>query len=54
MKDHIVEEVRRVREEQAAKFNFDPKAIMADARRRQHESGRRVVSFVTKRKRVAA
>lgn len=46
--DEIVEQVRRVREAQAAKQNFDLKAILADARKRQKESGRRVVSFVTK------
>ena len=54
MKDHIVEEVRRIREAQSARFNHDPKAILADARRRQAEGGRRVVSFVTKRKRLPA
>ena len=46
-KDEIVEEVRQVREQQAAKLNFNLKAILADARQRQKDSGRRVVSFVT-------
>ena len=50
MKDEIVEEVRRAREEQAAKLNFDLKAILADARKRQKDSGHRVVSFASKRK----
>lgn len=44
-KDEIVEEVRRVREEHAAKFNFDISAICADIRRKQAESGRQIVSF---------
>lgn len=44
-KDEIVEEVRRIREANAAKFNHDLKAILDDARRRQHESGRKTVSF---------
>ena len=50
MKDEIVEQVRQVREQQAAKLNFDLKAILADARQRQKDSGHRVVSFVTKPK----
>ncbi|MGH9948144.1 MAG: hypothetical protein ACRD6X_13220 [Pyrinomonadaceae bacterium] len=44
-KDEIVEEVRRIREENAAKFNHDIDAIVADARKRQQESGRKTVSF---------
>jgi len=48
MKDEIVEEVRKVREQNAAKWNFDVKAILADARKRQAQSGRKVVSFVSK------
>ena len=34
MKDPIVEEVRRIREEHAAQFDFDPKRIAADVQRR--------------------
>jgi len=45
--DYIVEEVRRVREEQAAKYAFDIKAIIAAARRRQWRSRREVVSMAT-------
>ena len=45
MKDEIVEQVRKVREENAAKFNYDLKAIIADARQRQKDSGHPVVSF---------
>ena len=49
-KDHIVEEVRQVREQQAAKHGFDIKAILAAAKRRQRRSGFRIVSFVPKKK----
>ncbi|HEU0008186.1 MAG TPA: hypothetical protein VFT34_00055 [Verrucomicrobiae bacterium] len=50
MKDEIVEQVRQVRELQAARLNFDLKAILADARRRQKDSGHRIVSFAPKPK----
>ncbi len=45
-KDPIVKQVRRVREEHAAKFNFDIKAIIEDARKRQVTSKHKVTSFV--------
>ena len=48
LKDELVEEVRKARQEQAAKWNFDLKAILADARNRQAQSGHKVVSFVPK------
>ncbi len=48
LKDEIVEEVRKERQEQAAQWNFDLKAILADARKRQAQSGHKVVSFVPK------
>ena len=44
-KDYIVEEVRRAREEQAAKHDFDVKAILAAAKKRQRRSGRKVVTL---------
>jgi hypothetical protein len=47
--DYIVNEVRRLREEQAAKHGFDVKAILAAAKKRQRRSHRRVVSLVPKR-----
>jgi hypothetical protein len=50
LKDYIVDEVRRVREEQAAKYAFDVKAILAAARKRQLRSGRKVVSLAQKNK----
>ena len=47
-RDPIVDEVRRVRAQQAAKYAFDVKAILAAARKRQRRSGRKVVSFPAK------
>lgn len=47
-KDPIVEEIRKIREQNAAQFNFDIKAIIADARKRQKFSKHRVVSFEKK------
>ena len=52
-KDPIVEEVRRVRENEAAKHGFDVKAILMAAKKRQRRSGRKVVSFVPKKKLTA-
>ncbi len=43
--DPIVKEVRKIREELTAKFNYDIEAIMKDAMRRQYSSGRKLVSF---------
>jgi hypothetical protein len=43
--DPIVEEVRQSRDERAAKFGYDLRAIAEDARKRQRQSGRKVVSF---------
>lgn len=42
--DPIIDEVRRIREARAAKFNHDLSAICADFRKQQNEMGRPVVS----------
>ena len=52
-KDPIVDEVRKVRQKQAAKLNYDIKAIVEEARNRQQGSKRRVVSFVSKKRRAS-
>jgi len=52
-RDEIVDEVRRIREEQAARYNFDIKAILAAAKKRQRKSGRKVVSFVSRKELIA-
>ena len=49
MKDPIVDEVRRIREEHAAQFNYDIHAICEDIRRIAKESGQPRVSFGPKR-----
>jgi len=43
-KDEILEEIHRVREKHAKSFNYDLKAICADLRKRQAESGRQIIS----------
>jgi len=45
--DAVVEEVRRIREQQAAELDYDLKAIFERARRRQKQSKRKTVSFAT-------
>ena len=47
--DYIVEELRRLREGQAAKHDFDVKAILAAAKKRQRRARRKVVSLVPKK-----
>lgn len=45
IRDPIVDEVRAVREELAARFDFDIRKIVEDAQKRQTASQSRVVSF---------
>lgn len=49
IRDPIVEEVRRVRQEHASKFGYDLEAIFRDLRRSERSSG---VKTVTLRPRV--
>jgi len=49
MTDEIVEEVRRAREAYAKQFNYDLRAIFADIKKRQADSGRELVSLPAKR-----
>jgi len=44
-RDPIVDEVRAIREQLAAKFNFDIRKIIEDAQQRQAASQARIVSF---------
>ena len=48
-RDPIVDEVRAIREELAAQFGFNVRAIAEDARKRQKASGHEVVSLPPKR-----
>jgi hypothetical protein len=43
--DPIVEEVRKIREEHAGRFDFDLARIFEDLKRNERESEREVVSF---------
>lgn len=43
--DPIVDEVRRIRDAHAAKFNYDPEAIFQDIKDLEKRSGRTYVSF---------
>ncbi len=52
-KDEIVEEVRKAREEYAAKFNHDIDAIYKDIKRRETESAREFVSFPPRKPKVS-
>jgi hypothetical protein len=45
--DEILEELHRIREEHAKTFNYDIKAICADWRKRQEQSGRKFVTLAT-------
>lgn len=45
-RDPIVEEVRRIRNELDARFNYNVRAIVEDAMKREKTGGRKVVSFV--------
>lgn len=49
MEDHIVEEVRRFRDEHAAQFNYDLDAIVADLKRSEAERDWPKVSFGPRR-----
>lgn len=49
IKDPIVEEVRKVRDEYAKKFNYDLDAICRDLQKKQGQPGKKVVSFPPKR-----
>jgi hypothetical protein len=42
--DPIVDEVRRIRDAYAARFNYDLRAIYHDLKEQEKRSGRRVVS----------
>lgn len=49
-RDPIVDEVRRVREDLAAKHGFDVKAILMASKKRQRRSSHKVVSPAPKKK----
>lgn len=50
MKDPIVEEIRKIRQAHAAKFNYNLAAICADLKEKEKQCGHPVVSFPPKRR----
>ena len=52
-KDPIVQEVRKIREANAKKFNYNIRNIVKDARKRQTASNHRVVSFAIKQQKAS-
>lgn len=49
MTDPIVDEVRRVRDAHAAKFNYDLDAIFQDIKEQEKQSGLKFVSYPPRR-----
>ncbi len=49
MRDDIVDEVRKIREAYAERFDFDLEAIFKDIKERERTSGRTYVRFAPKR-----
>jgi hypothetical protein len=49
MNDPIVDEVRRVRDAHAARFNYDMDAIFRDIKEQEKKSGHKFVSFPPRR-----
>jgi hypothetical protein len=48
-KDEIVEEVRKVRDEYAAKFGYDLDAIYEDIKKQEKQTQRKIVSLLPKK-----
>lgn len=48
-KDEIVEEVRKARDEYAAKFDYDIDAIYEDIKKQEKKSKRKVISLTPKK-----
>ncbi len=52
-RDPIVEEMRRIKEEHAARFNYDIEAMGKSLQEEQKRSGAKIVSYASKRPRPA-
>ena len=48
-RDEIVEEVRRIKEEHAAEYDYDIRAMFRALREKQRKSGRKVASRAPRR-----
>ncbi|MFM9903239.1 MAG: hypothetical protein ACKVQJ_01555 [Pyrinomonadaceae bacterium] len=51
--DPIVEEVRRVRDKLAARFDYNIEAIVENARKEQEDSGRKTGSFEPRKPKIS-
>jgi hypothetical protein len=51
-RDPIVEEVREAKQRLAARFDYDVRAMLKDAQRRQARGGRKIVSVPTRKSRT--
>ncbi len=51
--DHIIKEVRMIREQLAASHGYNVRALFAEAKKRQKESGREVVKLTPRRLKIA-
>lgn len=52
--DPIIEELHKIREDHAEKFNYNLRAIVRDYQKQQRSNGKKVVSFMEKRNYVSA
>jgi hypothetical protein len=48
MSDHILDELRRIRDEHAARFNYDVTAIFRDIKEQERRAGHRFVDGVAR------
>lgn len=53
MSDEIMEEVWRIKDKIAARYNYDVRALAQDLRKKQKQSGRKVVTLPPKKVPVA-
>lgn len=49
LRDEVLDEIYKIREEHAKAFNYDLKAICDDLRKKQAASGRKIISQPLKR-----
>jgi hypothetical protein len=49
IKDPIVEEVRKARDDYARQFEYDLDAVFRDLQKKQQQPGKKIVSFPPKR-----
>jgi len=52
-RDDIIKEVRTIREQLAASHGYNVRALFAAAKKRQQESGRKVVKLTPRRLKIA-